>query len=94
MNAILNFVDRNGVLHEESVAYAEPSEFPFSFEEFKTFAYDMWDKSSKKYRIKNSSFKTRYVPFESNGKEYFVQIMYGQGEVISIFTKSEFDSQK
>lgn len=92
MNTILDFVDQNGVLHEESVAYAKPGEFPFSFEEFKIFAYDVWAKSSKRYRIKNSDFKTHCAPFESKGKKYFVQIMYGQGESVSIFTKSEFDS--
>lgn len=94
MNSIVECIDQNGSLDEDSVAYAKPGEFVFTLEDFRAFRNKVWDsvggwKNVSKYAVKGATFETYYVPFSYMDKNYWLRLMIGQGDAWTFFTDVE-----
>lgn len=91
MKTILEHLDQHGFIDDESVGYAKPDEYPFSLEEFREFTDKIWNDaggwdSSDKYLVKCACFETYYVPFDVEGKKYWLHVMCGQGYAWTLFS--------
>jgi hypothetical protein len=93
MDKILDYLDAHGCICDNSVAY-KTKDFPFTWEEFQLFTEEIWQEAggwdrSDEYWQEEEYFETYYVPFTKNGKNYFLDIMYGQGSAWSLWTEAE-----
>lgn len=96
---ILDFLDANESIDDECVAYGKPGEYPFTMDEFREFTDKIWEDAggwdaSEKYVVDGAHFETYYVPFERNGKQYWLNVMYGQGSAWTVFTSEAHEAYK
>lgn len=98
MKKIIDYLDLVGVIHDEGVAYNIPNEgqppFPFTLAEFDAALELIWKNAggwdaSDKYQVKDAYFETYYVPFEFEGKNYWMHLMSGQGTAWFLLTEKE-----
>ena len=90
---IMNCLDANESIDDESVAYSKPGEYPFTREELREFNYQILDDAggwdvAENYSIKGAMFESYAIPFENEGKKYILHIMFGQGSAWTLFTES------
>lgn len=109
MRKILDYVDEHGAVDDDSVMYytialdrgTTPTSgpYPFTLEEFREYQDYLWKTAGgwdncHAFAVEGAFFETYHVPFTDSGKEYVLNIMYGQGAAWTIFTKAEHDAYK
>ncbi len=108
MKEIIEYLDKVGSIDDDAVMYAtigkerDPNaeySFPFTLDQFREFTQKLWDDAggwdaSDKYVAEGAYFETYHVPFERDGKQYVMNIMYGQGSAWTLFTKAAHDEYK
>ena len=99
MKEIIEYLDEHGSIDDESLAYNCYGPYPFTLQQFREFTDKIWNDAggwdaSDKYYVEGALFETYYVPFTDSGKEYVLNIMYGQGSAWTLFTKVEHDAYK
>jgi hypothetical protein len=99
MKVIIDYLDLNGCIDDESVSYNVPGPYPFTLEEFHEFTDKVWNDAggwdaSDKYQVEGAYFETYYIPFEYEGKQYVLNVMYGQGAAWTLYTKAAHDEYK
>lgn len=102
MKSIIDFLDKEGSIDDDSVMYATLDKdrntglvypFPFTLEEFRLFTEKIWTDvggwdASEQYHVPEAYFETYHIPFEYDGKKYVLNIMYGQGSAWTLFTEA------
>lgn len=94
MKTIIDYLNANGCIDDETLAYSMPGEYPFTLEEFQDYTHKVWEDAggwdkSDEYAMEGAYFETYNVPFEVDGKKYFLNIMYGQGSAWWLQTEKE-----
>lgn len=99
MKTIMDFLDKQGAIDDSAVAYNYDGPYPFTLQEFREFTDKVWADAggwdeSGQYFVEGALFETYHVPFQYEGKEYILNVMYGQGSAWTVFTKAEHDAYK
>jgi len=99
MDKIIEFLDKEGSIDDDSVAYNTGGPYPFTLEEFRVFTDKLWADAggwdaSDKYQVEGAYFETYHIPFENNGKKYVLNVMYGQGSAWTVFTEAAHNEYK
>jgi hypothetical protein len=98
-NAILEYLDANGVICDESLAYSNPGEYPFTNEEYHQWTNGIWNEAggwdkAGDYVVPDKHFETYAVPFKRRDKQYWLNIMFGQGSAWFAMTDEHYQSTK
>lgn len=97
---VFPYVDEHESLDDEYMAYnIEKKEYPFTLDDFRDLTTYIWDKAggfdnSDKYAVEGAYFETYHVPYEYNGKNYVLNIMFGQGSAWTLMTESRHNVYK
>lgn len=101
-------MDKEGSVDDDSVMYATLDQdrntglvypYPFTLQELREYQDKLWKDAGgwdncDKYAVDGSYFETYHIPFEDDGKQYVLNVMYGQGAAWTIFTKAAHDEYK
>lgn len=95
---IMSFLDAHESIDDDNVVYY-PDLFPFSLEEFREFTSKLWEDAGGwaacgRYVVDYAMFETYKIPFQHEGRNYFLQVMYGQGSAWTVFTEKAYQEHQ
>jgi hypothetical protein len=97
MKKIIDELKIRGSLDDEEIAYSKPGDFPFTLDEFREFEESVHPGSTpmpyepSEYRVKGAYFETYVYPFEYEGEQFYMQEMFGQGSMLTMFTAEAYN---